>query len=506
LGKKRTRKDFLKAAAGGGACLAVLGFAGCEPDSRIRATASPTRPGRTWAFRSRPDLAPPPVEVTTPARGAAPGYLFVAPKNGPEEGYPAQDGPMILDDEGRPVWFSPVAREAEDAMDFKAQSYRGEPVLTWWEGRHAGFGQGEYVICDASYREVKRFRAGNGYEGDHHEFLITPQDTALVLIYHEVPMDLSAFGGPTDGLVLDGIAQEIEIETGEVLFEWHSLDHVGLGESYYEPKPDQEEAYDYFHINSVDVDSDQNLLISARRTSTVYKIDRKSGEVVWRLGGKKSDFRMEDEAVFAYQHDARRQPDGTITLFDNYGKQDETGRSRGIVLKVDEEAMKATLVREYLGGGDPIADTQGNVQTLPGGNVFVGWGSEPFLSEFDGEGKLLFDAKFEPWGESYRAFRLPWSGRPDDAPAVAAEAGAEDKVTLYASWNGATDVASWLVLAGPAPDQLEALHTVPRRGFETVIQTRTAEDYVGVQAADGSGRDLGPAMAIRPTKRQPDRS
>ena len=215
---------------------------------------------------------------------------------------------------------------------------------------------------------------------------------------------------------------------------------------------------------------------------------------------------MEDEAVFAYQHDARRQPDGTITLFDNYGKQDETGRSRGIVLKVDEEAMKATLVREYLGGGDPIADTQGNVQTLPGGNVFVGWGSEPFLSEHDGDGNLLFDARFPREVESYRAYRFPWRGLPRDRPAVAAEAGPEGRVTLYVSWNGATDVTSWLVLAGPAPDQLEALHTVPRRGFETVIQTRTAEDYVGVQATDGSGRDLGPAIVIRPTKRQPDGS
>ena len=497
MDKKRTRKDFLKAAAGV-ACLALLGLAGCEPDLRIRATASPTRAGRAWAFRSRPDLAPPPVEVRTPARGAAPGYVFVAPKNGPEEGYPAQDGPMILDNEGQPVWLRPVAKEAEDAMDFRAQSYRGEPVLTWWEGRHAGFGQGEYVICDASYSEVTRLRAGNGYEGDHHEFLITPQDTALVLIYHEVPMDLSAFGGPTDGLVLDGIAQEIEIETGEVLFEWHSLDHVGLGESYYEPKPDQKEAYDYFHINSVDVDSDQNLLISARRTSTVYKIDRKSGEVVWRLGGKKSDFQMEDEAVFAYQHDARRQPDGTITLFDNYGKQDETGRSRGIVLKVDEEAMKATLVREYLGGGDPIADTQGNAQTLPGGNVFVGWGSEPFLSEFDGEGNLLFDARFPREVESYRAYRFPWKGLPRDRPAVAAaEAGAEDKVTLYVSWNGDTQVATWEVLAGPGPEGLEPVGSVPRKGFETAISFTTEEPHVAARAKDRSGRVLGTSEAVK---------
>jgi hypothetical protein len=497
-------------AAAGVACIALAGVAGCQlTGGRTRAGASASlapRPRGAWTFRSRPDLRPPAVHVVKSGRGLYPGYIFLAPKKDPDEEGPGQDGPMILDNNGDPVWFRPAPPGERDVMNFRAQTYRGRPVLTWWGGVHEGFGEGEYVIFDDSYREVKRFRAGNGYEGDHHEFLITTRDTALVSIYAETPWDLSPYGGPRDGLVLDGIAQEIEIETGEVLFEWHSLDHVGLGESYYEPKPDQKEAYDYFHINSVDVDSDQNLLISARRTSTVYKVDRKSGEVVWRLGGKRSDFQMEDEAVFAYQHDARRQPDGTITLFDNYGKQDETGRSRGIVLKVDEEAMKATLVREYLGGGDPIADTQGNVQTLPGGNVFVGWGSEPFLSEFDGEGNLLFDAKFEPWGESYRAFRLPWSGRPDDAPAVAAEAGAEDEVTLYASWNGATDVASWLVLAGPAPDQLEALHTVPRRGFETVIQTRTAEDYVGVQAADGSGRDLGPAMAIRPTKRQLDGS
>ncbi|MBA2619500.1 MAG: aryl-sulfate sulfotransferase, partial [Rubrobacter sp.] len=423
-----TRRDFVKVAGAGGAWLALFGLAGCESDAGVRATASPGRVGRTWAFRSRPDLSPPPVEVTTPARGAAPGYVFAAAKNGPEESYPAQDGPMILDNEGRPVWLRPVRDEDQDAMDFKVQRYRGEPVLTWWQGMHSGYGNGEYLIFDDSYREVARFRAGNGLAGDHHEFLISTRDTALFTIYRRVPMDLSPLGGPKEGALLDGIAQELDIETGEVLFEWHSLEHVGLDESLSSPAPGLEDAFDYFHINSIAEDGDGHLLISARRTSAVYKIDRKSGEVIWRLGGEKSDFEMGPGARFAYQHDARRQDDGTISVFDNRGL-DMGEPSRGIVLELDEDAMTATLVREYTHPDSPFAPYQGNVQVLPNGNAFVGWGSAPYLSEYDRDGELLFDARFPDDGESYRAFRSPWQGFPKDRPAVAAEFGSEDRVT-----------------------------------------------------------------------------
>ncbi len=494
LGTKRTRKDFLKAvAAGGGAWLAL---AGCEPNGPVRAIAAPAQAGPTRVFRSRPDLRPPPVEVTTPARGTARGYLFVAPKNGPGEAHPSQDGPMILDNEGRPIWLRPVAKEAEDAMDFRAQSYRGEPVLTWWVGVHGGFGRGEFVIFDDSYQEVARFRAGNGYAGDHHEFLITARDTALIGIYGEATRDLSSLGGRTDGAVLEGIVQEIDIGTGEVLFEWHSLEHVGFDESLYELSPDTEDAFDYFHINSIDVDTDDNLLVSARRTSTVYKIDRNSGEVIWRLGGEKSDFTIGDGARFAYQHDARRRSDGAITLFDNRGERmDEP--SRGIVLKLDEDAMTARLVREYTHPEEPFAIFQGNVQTLPNSNAFVGWGSAPYLSEFSRDGELLFDARFPLEVESYRAYRSPWEGHPADAPAVAAEAGPEDGVTLYASWNGATEVATWEVLAGPGQGNLESLGSAPRKGFETAIAFDTDEPYVAVRAKDRSGRALGASKAIK---------
>jgi Arylsulfotransferase (ASST) len=162
-----------------------------------------------------------------------------------------------------------------------------------------------------------------------------------------------------------------------------------------------------------------------------------------------------------------------------------------VVLEVDQEAMTARLVREYFApDGMPIADTQGNVQVLPNGNVFVGWGSEPFFSEFTKDGGLLHHAAFAPWGESYRAFRLPWSGRPDDDLAVSVGGGKGEKATLYASWNGATEVAAWQVLAGPGPRELEIVGSVPRHGFETVIEVETTEPYVGVRAQDRSGGAL----------------
>ena len=393
----------------------------------------------------------------------APGYVFCAPKNGPDEVSPGQDGCLILDNTGQPVWFRPVGTEAMDAMDFKLQKYRGEPVLTWWEGEHTGYGQGEYLLMDGSYREVARVRAGNGYEGDHHEFLISPQDTALFDIYGRVPMDLSPYGGPQDGVALEGIVQEVDIESGEVIFEWHSLEHVGIDESYSTLVEGLESAYDYFHVNSIEVDHDGNLVVSARRTSTVYKIDRKSGEVIWRLGGKKSDFEMGPGTRTAYQHDARRQPDGTITIFDNRN-EGEDEPSRGIVVELDEDTMTAALVREYTHPNTVFAATQGSMQTLPNGNVFVGWGSEPHMSEFDPEGELLFNADLPVEGESYRAFRFPWTGRPQGEPAVAVEAGPrEEEVTLHASWNGATEVTEWEVLAGPDPESLKPVGSAPAR-------------------------------------------
>jgi hypothetical protein len=492
-----TRRRFLQAAGGAAAWVALGGMLGCDPVPRARATAASAPAGQAWNFRSRPDLHPPVIEVIKQARDTAPGYIFIAPKNGPEEAGPGQDGCMIVDNDGQPVWMRLLQKEEMDVMNFKVQTYKGERVLTWWEGVHTGYGQGEYVIFDHSYRQIARFRAANGYEGDHHEFLITPQDTALITIYTKVPMDLSGVGGPVDGLVLEGMVQELDIQSGKLIFEWHSLDHIGLEESMYEPSAELKGAFDYFHINSIDPMAGGYLLISARRTSAVYKVDRNSGEIIWRLGGKYSDFDMGAGVRTALQHDARYNSDGTITIFDN-GNVNRVDQSRGIVVEVDEDNMSATLVGEYTHPDRLLSDTQGNVQVLPNGNVFVGWGSAPFFSEFDHHGKLLFHAAFPTEDETYRAFRFQWYGQPTDDPAVAAESGPEDRVTIYASWNGATEVTTWQVLAGSAPDQLEPIASAPRQGFETVITVHTTEPYVGLQAVNGSGKVLGTSKAIKP--------
>jgi hypothetical protein len=497
LGGAISRRTFLGALSAGAAGIALTGTLGCEPTSRTLASTAPDGTRKTMTFRTRPDLRPPVIKVNTSSPDATTGCVFVSPKKEPGREAPSQDAPLILDASGEPVWFHPLDDSAKDAFDFKVQEYRGEPVLTWWQGHHTGYGQGEYVLADRTYREIARVKAGNGYDGDHHEFLITPEDTALITIYHGVKWDLTSVGGPADATVLDGIVQEVDIETGEVLFEWHSLDHVGVEESYYRPSPDLEWPFDYFHINSVDANPDGYLTISARRTSAVYKVDRETGEIAWRFGGKNNDFQMEPGTRIYWQHDARRHPGNLLTIFDN-ARATRDKQSRAIMVAVDEDAMEATLVGEYVRPHETLSDTQGNLQILPDGHVFVGWGSEPYFSEFSRDGELLFDASFPAEVESYRAFRFPWTGEPQTRPALIAETGSGDEVRIFVSWNGATEVATWRVLAGPGPERLETVGSIPRTGFETAATLHAEGSYFAVKAEDESGRELATSMPVKP--------
>jgi len=450
--------------------------------------------GGVQRFRSRPDLRPPAVRVTRRSRGTAPGQIFVAPLNGP-----GQDGPMIVDDRGELVWFHPLRRRT--AMDFRVQRYRGEPVLTWWQGRFVrGWGQGEYVIADGSYRQVARVKAGNGLRGDHHDFTITPQGTALLTVYDAERRNLSGVGGPRRATVMDGVLQEVDIETGRVLFEWRSLDRVGIRESYRPVPKGARDPWDYFHINSADVDRDGNLLISARNTHAVYKVNRRTGAIIWRLGGKKSDFKMGKGARFAWQHDVRPQADGTLSIFDNAAAPKVRRRSRGIVLALDTRARRARVKRTYEHPRDLLAPNKASMQVLPNGNAFLGWGAEPYFSEFSKAGRLLFDARFAAAVDSYRAYRFSWTGRPPDEPAVAAVARRAGGLTVHASWNGATDVSRWQVLGGARPDALRPVVSGARAGFETAIRVPTDQAYVAVQAIDGSGQVIGASRTVRPSR------
>lgn len=465
------------------------------PSPTSRTTDNPDAP--THTLQSRPDLRPPLMEITTRAEEIGEGYIFVGSR-----GNDSQAGAMILDNSGEIIWFNPPDNDLNEHHDVRAQEFNGEPVVTFAEANGPrGYRLGHYVILDNSYQRIAEVQIGNGYTGgDHHEFLLTQQGTAMIGSYHPVIWDLSPVGGSKYGVVLDGVVQEVEIETGRVRFEWHSLDHIAVEESYHPLPSEGDEPYDYFHQNSIGIGPDGNIVVSARHTFAIYKFDGITGEIMWRLNGKQSDFTMEDGTPFSYQHDARLHDKGELTLFDNAATnpdEDDTTDSRGLVLALDEETMTATLVQEYIHPNGILSTSQGNTQVLPNGNVFIGWGSAPVFSEFDSDGEIVFNGRFPDSATSYRAYRMPWTGQPSDPPDVAVESGEGTSVTVYASWNGATEVASWQVLAGPDPDQMDPVESAPKDGFETEITVDTTEAYIAVQALDASSNVLGTSEAIQ---------
>ncbi len=473
--RRLTRRQLLLAGGVGAASL-VLTSADRVTASHVRTLVSAIDAPRVPAFFSRPDLRIPALAVMTPAGAVAPGMILLAPYNAPNN---AQAGPVIVDNGGEPVWELPLAGLV--TTDFRVQTYRDAPALTWWQGVvRLGHGVGGYVIADASYHPLAHINAGNGHQGDLHEFLLTDRGTALLTTYVVTRHDLRAVGGAADGTIQDAIFQEIDVATGRVLLEWHSLDHIPITESYWPRSLD----WDYVHLNSIAVDNDQQLLVSSRNTHTIYKIDRATGEIIWRLGGKHSDFSLAPDAVFAWQHDARRQADGSITLLDNGDRV-----SRALVLAVDERNRRVTVRRAYTHPAGLHATSQGNVQILPNGNVLVGWGAEPYVSEFAPDGELVFDALLGVGYVSYRAFRMPWIGDGDATPAIAAQRGARH-TDVYVSWNGDTRTAYWTALAGTAAHNLMPIGRVARTGFETGMRIPAQLTRVQVRASDASGRTL----------------
>ena len=441
------------------------------------APAARVAPARHYV--SRPDLKPPRIKIFKLSEDRlAPGYIFIAPKKKVTQG-----GPLILDDRGRMIWFSPV--DERGVTDFKVQHYRGKPVLTWWRGKSKDDKRlGRYSIYDQSYEPIKHIRPGNGLSGDMHEFSITPRGTALMTLSHVTRVKTRK--------VLEGAFQEVDIKTGQVLFEWHSIGHVALLESYYRLPRNPGQTYDYFHINTIEVDRDGNYLVSARNTHAIYKINRLSGKVMWRLGGKRSDFELGKGVRFGWQHDVRRQADGTITIFDNAAAPKLRRQSRGIVLRVDEKRKTAMLLRTYTHRPPITAVDQGNMQKLPNGNYLIGWGHEPYVTEFGPQGKALLDLRFARRGaDSYRAYRFSWVGRPRSRPAIAVEGD-----TLYVSWNGATEVKSWQLLGGPEKKKLRPLLDVPTEGFETAIALPQTAAWVAVRALDRLGRSMARSAAV----------
>lgn len=462
-----------------------------RPASQTPADATgPSDSTQVRHFRSRPDLQPARAVVDTD-QGPSAGAILLDSHAGV-----GQQGPMILDSAGELVWFKPLSAHQSArlrAMNLRVQQYRGEPVLTWWEGTvvHA-HGQGHYVVANSRYEQIATVSAHNGYRADLHEFVLTEAGTALFTCYGTSRADLRSLGGSATNLYYYGVVQEVDLATGQLVFQWRSDRHVPFSSSYAPMTTLRTAGWDQFHINSINVAPDGNLIVSSRNTWTVYKVHRGTGEIMWRMGGKHSDFTMDSGTRFAWQHHVTPHADGRYTIFDNEAGDYKVGkRSRGLVLHVNEDTRRASLVRQYAPPVPILSSALGSVQQLANGNVFVGWGEQPYFTEYRPDGSIAFSGHLDGAGTfDYRAFKSAWTGQPGGSPVLAASRGG-GVTSVAASWNGDTRVRHWKLLAGPSADRLAVVAQVPRRGFETTITTRHATPRLAVAGYDAEGRELG---------------
>lgn len=431
----------------------------------------------------------PRIKVTLANDGVAPGHLFLSPQSIHEPAVP--HGPQISDDQGRLVWFRPIP-EGQYATNVRVQRYQGEPVITWWQGEatDTGVGRGAVHIVDRRYRPVATVRAGGEHGVDLHEAVLTERGTAIVVSYQLVRHDLTPIGGAADAPTVDSVVEEVDVETGAVLLHWSGLEHIPLGESDMPATLMPGMPYDHLHVNAVAIDDDGHLVVTARSSSALYKIDRTTGEVVWKLGSGASTFVLGVGSRCFWQHDGQPCGDGVYRFFDN-GANDffEGYESRVVWVRADPATGEAAFVRQLTHPEHLSSIAEGNAQELPNGNVLVGWGRAGRITEFAPDGEPLFDAQTPsgPGWTTYRVFRQEWEGRPDAPPEVAF-----DGERLHAVWNGATGVARWRLLTGASGDDLSPVATVEWDGFDTAVGVPEAGGprAVRVEALDADGAVL----------------
>lgn len=439
------------------------------------------RPPEWTTYKSFP-LKVPKVTINTSKPGVAAGDVFLAPRT---------NGPMIVDNEGGLVYYRPGQR----ITDFRTQTYRGKPVLTWWRRAQVGnHVESNYAIAGTDYKVIKRFEAGNEYTSDPHEFTMASNTTAFVKGFRTVIMDLSRFGGLKRTPVRDDVAQEIDLRTGQVLWEWHSVGNIRVSETYKTIPKKITPGFDFFHMNSIARDSDGNMLISARHTCALYKINRKTGRVMWRLGGKESDFKPTKGFHFCYQHDFRRHADGTYSIFENGAGDGElkpkANKSKAFIFRINQKKKTTSLVKTFVHPGNLLSPSQGNTQLLSNGNVFTGWGSLKYCTEFSPSGDVLWDMEYSAVAVTYRCYRDPWTGTPP-ASAIRVKSEAEGADShVWVSWNGDTEVKAWRVLAG-RKGNLRFSTEVPRTGFETSIPVSGQPPAFKLVGLDADGKVLG---------------
>jgi hypothetical protein len=486
-----------------------------------------------WSFVSEPNLHPMKISVNVLNSGIADGLVFVAPYAFSEDVMYGQSGSLILDNIGNPIWFRPLSSPNLMNTDFRMQQLYGKSVLTFWQGTLATppaytntpAGSSEpgscYYILDNTYKVITTVSAQKDFISDIHEFLLTSNNTALLLSTKAVPMDLTPYGGPKEGYVQDFAIQEIDLQTNKLIFFWDALDNIPLTDSFESASSALATGniWDAYHLNSIGLtDSDSDILVSGRNTWTIYKINKPTGNIIWRLGGKQSSFTLESGATFSWQHDARFLSSTTttniISLFDDNCCESSTippgtPPAHGLVLQLDLIAMTANLSTEYY--HDPLINvaSQGNMQTLSNGNKFIGWGESKYYSEFISAGNteadpslnLLYDAQMPGNNYTYRAYREIWTATPYYPPSIAVTS-KNNQATVYASWNGSTETISWQVFAGRNPNKLSLVASAAKSGFETTIATTYNGPYFQVKALNNTGKVIGTSATIRLTSKK----
>lgn len=474
-----------------------------------------------WQFKSRSDLSVPRLNITIPAtEETSPGYLFAAPFSGYADNKnhgPRQAAPYIFTDKGELIW-SGFSYFSIWATNFQYGKVNGEDRLFSFEGSHNpdyGHGHGHITFLDSNYETVKELRAGKHKIIDKHEFHIIGEKTGLVQIYQPVPRDLRPYGaGAGQQWIVNAIFQEIDIESGEILFEWSSLDWISPEESVLPINEGQagsgfnsSDAWDYFHINSVDKDLEGNYLISARDAAALYKINGATGEILWKLGGlpDKTSSSFDSDFTFSFQHHARYlSTEGSkqrISLYDNsaHGTENKEGKvvsysktSSGKIIEVDTNLWKATLLQDYLPPDDLLSKSQGSTQVLPNSNVIVNWGSEGAVTEYAPNGRAIFHAYFDSGSlgnkvENYRAFKFNWTGIPNEDIAIVSEISDADETHVYVSWNGDTRTKIWRFFSDGANGDRTFLGETKKTGFETHCKLK--ENFIDKVVAEAIGED-----------------
>jgi EmrB/QacA subfamily drug resistance transporter len=473
--------------------------------------------GHADTFVSAPSLHPPQVKSDLPKTltgQLAPGYIFTANfydlNNPPLTG---QSGPLILDNSLQPVWFRPVPQNVV-ASSLALQTYEGKPALSWWEGVVTNTGatiSGRYVVVNQHYQTVATLRGKDGWKLTLHELVIRGHD-AWVTANKDIPMNLSRYGGAYNGAVDDSAVQEYDLRTGKLLYSWDAMapGHIPVGDSY-ATLPTNGFPWDAYHVNAIQLIGKSSFLVSMRDTWAAYLVNIRTGRIEWTLGGRHSSFRIGPGADFQWQHDVNLHGN-LVTMFDDHCCQltgggtyvAATGASKALELRLDQRTHTASFVARYGTNADgsaiyPSVDYMGSLELLPNGNVFVGWGSDPYLTEFSRSGKTLLDAylPYEP-DLSYRATLEPWVGLPLSPPSAAARTRG-GRTTVYASWNGATKVVAWRVLGGSSTVRLAPVATATKSGFETAIALGSHEARLRVQALGAGNRVLGTSRVFGPS-------